>query len=387
MTLPKGLLGYRRENGRVGVRNHVVILPVDDISNAAAEGVGRLISGTMALPHAYGRLQYGEDLDLHFRTMVGTGANPNVAAVVVLCIEPNWAKRVADGIAATGKPVEYFSIEGNGDLETIRRAAWKAKEFAQWAAELQREPVDLGELTVSIKCGESDTTTGLGSCPTVSYAVDRIVEAGGTVFFGETSELTGGEHLVAERMATPELREKFLAFYDDYIREIKSQGVDLLGSQPTEGNIAGGLTTIEEKALGNIAKTGSKPVIGVLKPAEAPANGPGTYFMDTSSAAAECVTLMAAAGAVVHFFPTGQGNVIGNAIEPVIKVSANPKTVRTMAEHIDVDVSGLLARTMNLQQAGESLVECLRRTVNGRLTAAEALGHREFVMTKLYRSA
>jgi (2R)-sulfolactate sulfo-lyase subunit beta len=188
-------------------------------------------------------------------------------------------------------------------------------------------------------------------------------------------------------MATPALREKFMAFYDDYIREIKSQGVDLLGSQPTEGNIAGGLTTIEEKALGNIAKTGSKPVIGVLKPAEAPANGPGTYFMDTSSAAAECVTLMAAAGAVVHFFPTGQGNVIGNAIEPVIKVSANPKTVRTMAEHIDVDVSGLLARTMNLPQAGESLMECLRRTVNGRLTAAEALGHREFVMTKLYRSA
>lgn len=387
MTLPKGLLGYRRENGRVGVRNHVIILPVDDISNAAAEGVGRLISGTMSLPHAYGRLQYGEDLDLHFRTMVGTGANPNVAAVVVICIEPNWAKRVADGIAATGKPVEYFSIEGNGDLETIRRAAWKAKEFAQWAAELQREPVDLGELTASIKCGESDTTTGLGSCPTVSYAVDRIVEAGGTVFFGETSELTGGEHLVAERMATPELRAQFMAVYDDYIREIKAQGVDLLGSQPTEGNIAGGLTTIEEKALGNIQKTGTKPVIGVLKPAEAPTNGPGTYFMDTSSAAAECITLMAAAGAVVHFFPTGQGNVIGNPIEPVIKVSANPKTVRTMAEHIDVDVSGLLARTMNLQQAGESLMECLRRTVNGRLTAAEALGHREFVMTKLYRSA
>ncbi len=387
MVHSQGMFGYRRENGRVGVRNHVIILPVDDIANAAAEGVSRLINGTLALPHAYGRLQYGEDLDLHFRTMVGTGANPNVAAVVVICIEPKWAKRVADGIAATGKPVEFFAIEGNGDLETIRRAAWKAREFAQWASELQREEVSLNELTISIKCGESDTTTGLGSCPTVSYAVDRIVEAGGTVFFGETSELTGGEQLIAQRMATPELRQKFMAFYDDYIREIKAQGVDLLGSQPTEGNIAGGLTTIEEKALGNIQKTGSKPVIGVLKPAEAPANGPGTYFMDTSSAAAECVTLMAAAGAVVHFFPTGQGNVIGNPIEPVIKVSANPHTVRTMSEHIDLDVSGLLARTMNLQQAGENLMECLRRTVNGRLTAAELLGHREFVMTKLYRSA
>lgn len=383
----KPLLGYRRENGRVGVRNHVVILPVDDIANAAAEGVANLIGGTMALPHAYGRLQYGADLDLHFRTMIGIGSNPNVAAVLVLCIEPNWAKRVADGIAATGKPVDFISIEGKGDLETIRRAAWKAKEFSQWASELQREPVELGDLTVSIKCGESDTTTGLGSCPTVSYAVDKIVEAGGTVFFGETSELTGGEHLIAERMATPELREKFMAIYDDYIREIKSQGVDLLGSQPTEGNIAGGLSTIEEKALGNIAKTGTKPVIGVLGPAEMPQNGPGTYFMDSSSAAAECVTLMAAGGAVLHFFPTGQGNVIGNPIEPVIKLSANPNTVRTMSEHIDLDVSGLLSRTMKLPEAGEALIEVMRRTANGRLTAAESLGHREFVMTKLYRSA
>jgi (2R)-sulfolactate sulfo-lyase subunit beta len=380
-------LGYRRENGRVGVRNHVLILPVDDISNAAAEGVARLVSGTLVIPHAYGRLQYGEDLDLHFRTMIGTGANPNVAAVIVICIEPKWAKRVADGIAATGKPVAYFGIEGFGDLETIRRAAWKAKEFVQWASELQREPLSLGELTVSIKCGESDTTTGLASCPTVSYAVDRIIEAGGTVFFGETSELTGGEHLIEERMVTADLKALFRATYDDYIREILSQGVDLLGSQPTEGNIAGGLTTIEEKALGNIQKTGSKPVIGVLKPAESPLNGPGTYFMDTSSAAAECVTLMGAAGAVVHFFPTGQGNVIGNPIVPVIKVSGNPNTVRTMSEHIDVDVTGLLARTIKLPQAGESLMECLRRTVNGRLTAAESLGHREFSMTKLYRSA
>ncbi len=319
--------------------------------------------------------------------MIGSGCNPNVAAVVVIGIEDNWTKRIADGIAATGKPVEMFSIEGFGDLETIRRASWKAKEFVQWATELQREPVDLGELTISIKCGESDTTTGLGSCPSVSYVVDRVAEAGGTIFFGETSELTGGEHLIAERMATPELRDQFMDVYNNYVGEIKSKGVDLLGSQPTQGNIAGGLTTIEEKALGNIQKTGSKPVIGVLQPAEAPQHGPGIYFMDSSSAAAECVTLMMAGGAVVHLFPTGQGNVVGNPIEPVIKVSANPKTVATMSEHIDVDVSGLLARKMTLSDAGEQLMDCLRRTVNGRLTAAEALGHREFSMTKLYRSA
>jgi (2R)-sulfolactate sulfo-lyase subunit beta len=381
------LYGYRRENGKVGIRNHVVILPVDDISNAACEAVARQVQGTLALPHAYGRLQYGPDLDLHFRTMIGTGSNPNVAAVVVIGIEENWSKKIADGIAETGKPVTYFSIEGNGDLETIRAASWKAKEYVQWASELQKEPVELKDLTVSIKCGESDTTTGLGSCPTVAQAVDRLVDAGATVFFGETSELTGGEHLVRERMATPELHEKFMAVYNDYVGEIDSKGVDLLGSQPTQGNIAGGLSTIEEKALGNIAKTGTKEVIGVLEPAEAPSNGNGLYFMDTSSAAAECITLMAAGGAVLHLFPTGQGNIIGNPIEPVVKITANPITAGTMSEHVDVDVQGLLSRQISLEEAGDQLMEMICRTANGRLTAAEALGHKEFVMTKLYRSA
>lgn len=381
------LYGFRRENGRVGVRNHVIILPVDDISNAACEAVASHIKGTMALPHSYGRLQYGEDLDLHFRTMIGTGSNANVAAVVVIGIEENWTGKVADGIAETGKPVAAFSIEGHGDLETVRRASWKAREFVQWASELHREPVRLEDLTVSIKCGESDTTTGLASCPTVGVAVDRLVEAGAKVFFGETSELTGGEHLVAERMATPELKEEFQRVYDDYVGLIETQSEDLFGSQPTQGNIAGGLSTIEEKALGNIEKTGTKPVIGVLKPAEAPQNGPGLYFMDSSSAAAEHVTLMGAGGAVLHMFPTGQGNVVGNPIVPVIKVSGNPNTVRTMGEHIDVDVSGLLGREITLPEAGDLMMEYLGRTANGRLTSAEALGHREFSMTKLYRSA
>lgn len=381
------LYGYRRENGSVGIRNHVIILPVDDISNAACEAVSKQVQGTLALPHAYGRLQYGPDLDLHFRTMIGTGSNPNVAAVIVIGIEGNWTKKIAEGIAVTGKPVSYFSIEKQGDFETIRQASWKAKEYVQWASEIQREPIELSDLVISIKCGESDTTTGLGSCPTVSQAVNRFVDAGATVFFGETPELTGGERLIAERMATPKLRDKFMTVYDNYIDEIESKGVDLLGSQPTQGNIAGGLSTIEEKAMGNIAKTGDKTIIGVLEPAEAPANGKGLYFMDTSSAAAECITVMAAAGAVLHLFPTGQGNIIGNPIEPVVKITANPETATTMSEHIDVDVQDLLSRQISLEQAGDALVNYMIRTINGRLTCAEALGHKEFVMTKLYRSA
>ncbi len=381
-------LGYKRENGRVGVRNHVIILPVDDLSNAAAEAVANNIKGALAIPHPYGRLQFGADLDLHFRTLIGTGSNPNVAAVVVICIEDSWAKKVADGISATGKPVSWFGIEQHGDHDTILRASKAAKEYVQWASELRREERPLKNLWVSTKCGESDTTSGCGANPTVGNAFDKLYPHGVTLVFGETTELTGGEHLVAARCRNDEVRKKFQFMFDRYQEVVnRHRTTDLMDSQPTKGNIEGGLTTIEEKALGNIQKIGRKCIVdGVLDKAEAP-TGPGLWFMDSSSAAAEMVTLLAASGFVVHLFPTGQGNVIGNPILPVIKLSANPRTVRTMSEHIDVDVSGLLRREMSPDQAGDKLLECMFRTANGRLTAAEALGHREFVLTRLYESA
>ena len=390
MAMNNSFFGYRRENKRVGVRNYVAILPVDDISNAACEAVANNIKGTMALPHAYGRLQFGEDLELHFRTMIGTGANPNVAAVVVIGIEPGWTQRIVDGIAKTGKPVAGFSIEQNGDINTIAAASRTAKEFVHLTSEYQREECDISELWVSTKCGESDTTTGLSSCPTVGNMYDKLLPEGIYGCFGETSEITGAEHLCRDRAATPEAGEKFMqifqAYQDEVIEPFKTS--DLSDSQPTKGNILGGLTTIEEKALGNLEKIGrTSTYIDALGPAEEPEKGAGLYFMDTSSAAAECVTLMAAAGYVVHTFPTGQGNVVGNPIVPVIKITGNPRTVRTMGEHVDVDVSGVLRREMTIDQAGDSLIEMIRRTANGRLTAAEALGHKEFVMTKLYRSA
>jgi (2R)-sulfolactate sulfo-lyase subunit beta len=384
----RSIFGYRRENGSVGVRNHVIILPVDDISNAACEAVGNNIKGTLALPHAYGRLQFGEDLDLHFRTMIGTGSNPNVAAVVVIGIEAGWTEKIVDGIAKTGKPVKGFWIEGKGDIQTIADASRQAKEYVQWASELQRTECNLEELYISVKCGESDTTTGLSSCPAVGNVIDKHCASGGTASFGETTELTGAEHIVASKAANEDVRKDFMAAFEDYTKLVFNEKTnDLSESQPTKGNIAGGLTTIEEKALGNVEKLGKKTkFVGCLAPAMAPTK-PGLWFMDTSSAAAEAVTLWAASGAVIHLFPTGQGNVIGNPIEPVIKLSGNPKTVAKMAEHIDLDVSKILQGEMTIDEAGDALLDMVVRTANGRLTAAEALGHREFVMTKLYRSA
>src|SRR5882757_5321257 len=335
--------GFRRPDGRFGIRNHVIILP-------------------------------------------GTGRNPNIAAAVVIGIEPKWTERIVKEIAKTGKPVAGFSIERHGDLKTIEMASRKAKEFVQYATELQREPFPVKKLCMSTKCGESDTTTGLSSCPTVGRSFERLINGGATLLFGETSELTGGEDIVESRCVSSKVKKDFRCVFDDYTNLIKSQGVDLLGSQPTEGNIRGGLTTIEEKAMGNIQKIGRLQVKSVLAPAVEP-KGPGLHFMDSSSAAAEMVTLCAAGGSVVHYFPTGQGNVIGNPVCPVIKLSGNPLTLKTMSEHIDVDVTGILRMEMNLDQAADRALAVLQRTVNGRLTAAEALRHDEFVLTKLYRSA
>src|SRR5690606_31385024 len=208
--------GYRRENKRAGVRNHVIILPLDDLSNAAAEAVAAAIKGTMAIPHPYGRLQFGPDLDLHFQTLIGTGSNPNVAAVVVIGIEDGWTKRVVDGIAATGKPVVGFGIELHGDHDTIMHASKAAKHFVQHATSLHRVECPIADLWVSTKCGESDTTSGCGANPTVGNAFDKLHPLGSTLVFGETTELTGGEDIVAARCANDAVRERFMFMFNRY---------------------------------------------------------------------------------------------------------------------------------------------------------------------------
>ena len=228
--------GYRRANGRVGIRNHVILLPLDDLSNAACEAVANNIKGTLALPHHYGRLQFGEDLELHFRTLIGAGRNPNVAAVVVIGIEPGWTGRVVDGIAATGKPVEGFAIERNGDIKTIADASRVAQAFLQDASELRREPCDISDLWISHKCGESDTTSGIASNPTCGNLMDKLDPLGVTQCFGETSEITGAEKVCQSRAASAEVGAKFMAafnVYQDVIERNKTD--DLSESQPHQG--------------------------------------------------------------------------------------------------------------------------------------------------------
>jgi len=259
MNIPKIFMGYKRENGRVGVRNYVVILPVDDISNACAEAVGKNINGTLAIPHSYGRLQFGEDLELFFRTIIGTGKNPNVAAVVVIGIEPKWTKRVVNAIAKTGKPVEGFSIEGHGDIATTMKASKKAQEFVQWASEKQREECPLSDLWISVKCGESDTTSGLASNPAVGNLMDKLEPFGVNLCFGETSELTGAEKVCAARGKNQEVSKKFMSTwsaYNDFILENATN--DLSESQPTAGILLVDLQLSKKKLLGIFKKLGKK---------------------------------------------------------------------------------------------------------------------------------
>lgn len=277
-------------------------------------------------------------------------------------------------------------MEGHGQLRTIEKVSRTAVKFVEHVTNVKREPADISELIISLKCGESDTTSGLVANRVVGKFVEKFLDIGGTVLFGETTELTGAEHIVASKFKKEEDRKKFLELFNEYQELIRKQGVDLLGSQPTEGNIVGGLSTIEEKALGNIQKIGNAMINGALDFLE-PVPGKGLYFMNTSSAAAEAVTLFAAANAVIHLFPTGQGNPVGNPILPVIKITGNPKTAKAMEEHIDVDISGILTGALDMETATDLVWKRVIETACGRLTRAEILNHKEFVLTKLYRSA
>jgi (2R)-sulfolactate sulfo-lyase subunit beta len=254
--MQKSFHGYRRENGRVGIRNHVIVLPVDDPVQHGRRGGRAQHQGVMAIPHPYGRLQFSADLDLHFRTLIGAGSNPNVAAVVVIGIEEGWTKKIVDAIALTGKPVSGFGIELHGDHDTIMRASKAAREYLQWSSEKQRVECELKDLWVSTKCGESDTTSGCGANPTVGDAFDKLYVAGCTLVFGETTELTGGEQIVAARCRDDKVRAEFMRMFDRYQEVInRHKTSDLSDSQPTKGNIDGGFATIEVKALSNIRRS------------------------------------------------------------------------------------------------------------------------------------
>lgn len=377
------ILGYRRSNGQVGFRNHVAVLAAMDNINGVVKKISDAVRGTLPLPIWYGRGQFGQDEELTFRTLVGMGQNPNLAAVLVVSLEPVSARKLAEAIAESGKPVRWVSVQTAGNsIAAVAEGTMLAAELVKEVSEYRREPVGLDELVLGVECGGSDTTSGIAGNPSLGYVADRVVEAGGTVVLSETSEIMGAEHILARRARSPQVAEAIYAAVRRIEEEANARGVSILGANPVPDNIAGGLTTIEEKSLGAIIKAGTAPVEGVIGFAERP-QGKGLYVMDTPAPAAESMTGLAAGGVQLILFATGKGNSVGSPLAPTIKVSGNPETVRRMAPNIDYDVSDLFLGEKNLDEVGSGLYDYVLKTLSGKMTASEILQEEQIALNRI----
>lgn len=373
---------YRREDGRIGVRNHVAVLAVMDNVNGIVRNLATLIKGVIPIPVWYGRGQFGPDDVLFRRTQQGIGSNPNIHSVLVISLEKVSAEKVASSIAASGKHVEWISVQDiGGTVETIAKAMRTLVRMTQAASAQQRETVPLSELTLGVECGGTDTTSGIAANPALGYVADRVVDAGGTVYLTETSEWMGAEQMLAKRARSPEVAARIWKAVRSIEDDALNRGVDIRGANPVPDNIRGGITTIEEKSLGAIIKGGSRQIEDVLAYAQQ-APGKGLYLMDTAAPAAESMTGIAAGGAQMILFSTGQMNIMGCSISPTLKVSGNPRTASFLADNLDVDVSDILTGTA-LEIAGERLFDEMLSVARGKLTRSEAFGDVDIAISRI----
>lgn len=392
--------GYIRPDGSVGIRNYVLVLPTVSCGCHVASRIAELAgkgsnsatdaateAQVVSLTHQHGCSQFLFDAEQTERTLVGTGLNPNVAAVLVVGLgcEIVKAEKVAEQIARSGKPVRHLNIqEAGGSIRTIQEGVAIVRELLADAERAKRQDVSLDKLILGTECGGSDATSGLAANPTVGAAADLLIAAGGTVFLSETTELVGGEEALARRCGSDLVRQQTLDLIYGCEKTLKAIGV--AGGDPgwtnlSPGNVEGGLTTLEEKSLGCIEKGGHSPIQEVIRYAQRP-SARGLVIMDTPGNDVESVCGMAAGGAQVVVFTTGRGTPVGNPIVPVIKVTGNPHTARRMADNIDLDASPILRGTP-ISEMGDKLYRLLLAVANGELTKAEILGHREFAITRL----
>ncbi|TCT01505.1 UxaA family hydrolase [Aquabacter spiritensis] len=376
-------LGFRRTDGRIGIRNCLAVISATDAANPVARRLAAAVPGAVAITPLYGRGQLGDDLALSIRTMVGLGTNPNVYAVLVVSLEPVAGARVAEAIAAAGTPVEMLSIQslsGTPNLQargTVLLDAWRSD-----AVRVARTPFVEGELSIGLECGGSDSSSGLVSNPAIGLVCDRLVDAGARLVFSEPVECLGGEAALDARAASPAVAAAIRDTILKYERIAEAAQVNLNAVNPAPDNIRGGLTTIEEKSLGAICKTGTRPISGVLSYG-APAPAPGLYLMDAPAPATENITALSAGGAHAILFGTGALNSIGSPVSPTIKICGNPRTCAAMPVHIDVPLGDVVTGETSLQAAGERIYAGLRKVACGALTAAERLGELEVAISRI----
>ncbi|OPA76966.1 carbohydrate hydrolase [Paenibacillus selenitireducens] len=377
--------GYQRANGEYGIRNHLLVIPTVICANQVCNRISQSVSGTVSIPHQHGCSQIGADKVRTFETLAGTGRNPNVGAVIIVSLgcEVINPHELAQSIGETGKPVEVIDIqEVGGSVKAIQKGIEIAKRLR---AGLDQEPVvdvPISELRIGVKCGGSDATSGMASNPALGVASDILIAKGGTVVISETTEIIGAEHVMAARCSTPEVADKLYHFIERFEVEINRMGADMRGGNPSPGNIAGGLSTIEEKSLGCISKCGTSPLVGAFEYAEA-VPGKGLYFMDSPGNDIECVSGMAASGVHLVCFTTGRGTPTGAAVIPVIKITGNERVFKSMNDNLDVDVSAMLNGTLGLNEAGEAIWQEIVEVADGKETKAEILGHQEFSINRI----
>jgi altronate dehydratase large subunit len=384
VTAPRSFLGYLRPDGRVGTRNHVLVVPTVICSAVVAERIAASISpiGT-ALPHLAGCGQLGPDLQVTHETLAAYCRHPNVGAVLVVALgcEQVVAQRLVEAAAECGKPTAIVAIQNaGGTVRATTRGIELARGMAESLSRAERTSCDVSSLVVSVKCGGSDYTSGLAANPAVGRVADRLVDAGGSVVLGEVAEIMGAEHLLVARASTAATGDRLLQIISRVETEARSLGVDIRGTQPSPGNIRGGLTTIEEKSLGATTKAGERTPLADVVGYSAPVIRRGLTVMDTPGLDVESVTGMVGGGAQVVLFTTGLGTPTGNPVAPVIKITGNARTAETMADNLDLDVSAVLTSGESIDLAADRLLDALLDVCSGRPTAAERLGHREFAI-------
>ncbi len=369
--------GYLRPDGSIGFRNHIAILTSVGCANDLALKLGRMYPNILLLTHRQGCSQLGADNDQTFRTLAGLGKNPNIAGVLVVGLgcETIPAEHLANEISKTKKMVEYLDfLDDEGLMAAIPKGARALEGMMHEASQMTRVPCGIEQLTLGLKCGLSDTTSGITSNPATGIVADMVIESGGRVIFSETPELIGAERIVGKRAASREVEEKLYRMVKGFKERAKASDMDLQEANVAPGNIAGGITTIEEKSLGSIMKGGSKTLQGVLDYGEIP-EGKGLFFMDGPGRTPEALTGLNATGAQIIILPTGGGSPGGSLISPVIKVTGNPQTAQRLKDHIDVDVSSLIRGKELLEKAGGKIFQRLLKVANGELTKSETLGY------------
>lgn len=380
--------GYKRKDGRAGIRNHVLILPACACGSESSRIVASQVRGAVSIVFNTGCSDVAANTAMSQKVLTGFACNPNVYGVVIIGLgcETVPHRKLREKIEAmTSKPVVSFGIqEEGGTLKTIEKAVRAAREMVSAAGMQQKERCDISELLLGIECGGSDATSGLASNPAVGELSDRLVDLGASTMMSESIEWIGGEHVLAKRAATPEIHDQIIRVCEDYEAHLNAAGQDCRAGQPTPGNKDGGLSTIDEKSLGCIRKGGTRPIVEVLAQAERPTKR-GAIVMDTAGYDISSVTSMVAAGCNVIVFTTGRGTPTGNAIVPVLKVTANAHTYSWMEDNMDVDLSGILRGEESISASGERLLTRIHEVANGRLTKAEAYGFSDIAVDHVCR--